>query len=339
MSIAYLVEEYGIYSTVYPFLDNVVFDTTSPLFESVYTSPPYQYIKSSGIDGWYMQVIDMESTAPLGGKNCSFIDGEVVYSMNSLFSGVSATTVDVSEFDTSNVADMSYMFSGEPNIVGINYLDTSNVTNMSYMFYYNTSVTNLDLRNFDTSNVTDMMGMFSNCTNLTSLDLSSFDTSNVTNMSRMFYMDSSLISLDLSSLDTSNVNDMTSMFGSTGLTSLELTNFNTSNVTGMANMFSNTNFTVLDLSSFDTSSVTNMRNMFYNSSHLTTIYASDKFVTSGLRSSFAREDTFYGCTSLVGGAGSTYLLSYRTAVYARIDGGPQPTTRGYFTDVKDKPIN
>ena len=94
----------------------------------------------------------------------------------------------------------------------VSNFDTSNVTTMTSMFNTCSGLTSLDLSSFNTSNVTDMSFMFNNCTKLTSLDLSNFDTSNVTKMSYMFYTCSGLTSLDLSSFNTSNVTDMTSMF-------------------------------------------------------------------------------------------------------------------------------
>ncbi|EAF9641665.1 BspA family leucine-rich repeat surface protein, partial [Listeria monocytogenes] len=80
-------------------------------------------------------------------------------------------------------------------------LDTSNVTGMRAMFSH-CAATSLDVSNFDTSNVTDMEAMFYDCA-ATSLDLSNFDTSNVTNMQVMFCY-STVTSLDLSNFDTSN---------------------------------------------------------------------------------------------------------------------------------------
>ncbi len=94
----------------------------------------------------------------------------------------------------------------------IEYLDTSNVTNMSYMFTYCENLTTLDITNFYTSNVTSMSNMFENCTSLTILDISNFDTSNVTAMVSMFSGCSSLTILDISNFDTSNVIDMSWMF-------------------------------------------------------------------------------------------------------------------------------
>ena len=83
---------------------------------------------------------------------------------------------------------MSLMFSGcfELTSLDLSNFDTSNVTNMNSMFYRCSSITSLDLSNFNTSKVTDMGGMFDKCFNLTTLDISNFDTSNVTNMGNMF---------------------------------------------------------------------------------------------------------------------------------------------------------
>ena len=77
-------------------------------------------------------------------------------------------TLDVSNFDTSKVTDMSHMFfyTGFPSAnftLDVSNFDTSNVTNMAGMFqltgYTNPNFT-LDVSNFDTSNVTDMARMF-----------------------------------------------------------------------------------------------------------------------------------------------------------------------------------
>ena len=67
--------------------------------------------------------------------------------------------------------------------------DTSQVTNMGYMFYGMSSLTSLNLSNFDTSQVTNMSDMFYGMANLTTLDLSNFDTSQVTNMNYMFSLE------------------------------------------------------------------------------------------------------------------------------------------------------
>ena len=140
--------------------------------------------------------------------------------------------------------DCSEMFHNCTELTSINLsnFDTSNVKNMYRMFNICRSLTSLDLSNFNTSKVTKMNDMFCSCYSLTSLDLSNFNTSNVTDMSRMFYNCTELTSLNVSNFDTSNVTTMNSMFSNcSALTSLNLSNFNTSKVTGMTNMFGSCN--------------------------------------------------------------------------------------------------
>ena len=123
-------------------------------------------------------------------------------------------TLDLSEFDTSQVTSMYEAFYQCNKLEEINLtnVDTSNVTDMTQMFSSCSNLTSLDLSSFNTSNVTDMYGMFKECTNLTSLDVSNFDTSKVTNMVSMFNYCSSLTSLDVSNFNTSKVTNMYYMF-------------------------------------------------------------------------------------------------------------------------------
>ncbi|WP_182925190.1 BspA family leucine-rich repeat surface protein, partial [Listeria monocytogenes] len=153
-------------------------------------------------------------------------------------------------------------------------LDTSNVTSMRQMFYSN-AATSLDLSNFDTSNVTDMYYMFA-ASAATSLDVSSFDTSKVTSMDSMFY-GSLATSLDVSSFDTSKVTNMRQMFIGSLATSLDLSNFDTSKVTSMYGMFQYSAATSLNLSNFDTSNVTNMGYMFAGASQLQNLTLGSQF--------------------------------------------------------------
>ena len=182
------------------------------------------------------------------------------------------TSLDLSSFDTSKVADTYSMFYGCSSIASLDLsnFDTSHVTDMVYMFYGCRNLTSLNLLSFDTSHVTSMRQMFNICSSLTSLDLSNFDTSKVTDMAVMFSDCSSLTSLDLSSFNTSKVTNMSNMFDScSSLTSLDLSNFDTSHVTDMGYMFRDcSRLTSLDLSNFDTSQVTDMAFMFYNCSSL-----------------------------------------------------------------------
>ena len=193
---------------------------------------------------------------------------------------------------------ISFGFGLENKIIKLDLsnFNTSKVTNMSNMFGVCPSLISLDLSNFNTSKVTNMSNMFFECSSLTSLDLSGFNTSKVTNMYRMFEGCSSLISLDLSNFNTSNVTSMESMFeGCSSLTSIGLNKFNTSKVTDMSRMFFEcSSLTSLDLSGFNTSKVTNMKEMFVNCSSLTSLDLSN-FNTSKVTKMDAM---FQYCSSL-----------------------------------------
>lgn len=182
-------------------------------------------------------------------------------------------TIDLSNFDTSQVTSMIQAFYQCSNLTSIDLtnVDTSNVTSMGYMFFNCRILTSLDVSNFNTGNVTNMDRMFCICSNLTSLDVSNFDTSNVTNMGYMFSNCSNLTSLDVRNFVTSNVTAMSSMFSDcSNLTSLDVSNFDTSNVTNMYGMFGGCrHLESLDVSNFDTSKVTNMSSLFFNNYKLT----------------------------------------------------------------------
>ena len=163
-----------------------------------------------------------------------------------------------------------------------------------------TNLTQIEgIENLNTEKVTNMGSMFSGCYVLNPLDVSNFNTQNVEDMSDMFVSCMDLKSLNVSNFDTQKVKDMNDMFyNCNSLTSLDVSNFNTQNVENMSYMFSCCEgLNSLDLSKFDTQKVTNMNSMFWNSSALTTIYASDQFVTTKVSSG---ADMFKGCTNLKG---------------------------------------
>ena len=137
--------------------------------------------------------------------------------MRHTFEGSHLASMDLSNFDTSKVQDMTAMFANTKYLTSLNLLsfDTSKVTDMKNMFRYAGALTSLDLSSFDTGEVTNMRSMFQNMTELKDLNVSTFNTSKVTDMAYMFYK--SMVNptdsiLDLSSFNTQNVNSMTSMF-------------------------------------------------------------------------------------------------------------------------------
>ena len=69
------------------------------------------------------------------------------------------------------------MFSGCSLLTSIDMsnFDTSNVTEMSYMFYGCSSLEKLDLSHFNTPNLVDMEHLFEYCCSLTYIDISNFN--------------------------------------------------------------------------------------------------------------------------------------------------------------------
>ncbi len=218
-----------------------------------------------------------------------------VTSMAYLFEGcTSVEELDLSNFDTRNVTYMSRMFSGCKNLKKINLssFNTSKVTDMSDMFYFCRSLTRLDLGIFNTANVTDMSNMFDGCSGLTYLNVSKFDTSKVTNMYDMFFNCSSLTRLDVSKWKTPQVTNMEYMFGDCkNLTSLDLSNF--SGAEDMDYMFNNCwSLKKITLPQGDNSKVKSMRSMFASCSSLIAINMNG-FETANVEDI---SSMFHGCT-------------------------------------------
>ena len=66
--------------------------------------------------------------------------------------------------------------------LNLSNFNTQNVTNMSWMFSGCESLKDLNLSNFNTQNVTDMFCMFSDCRSLESIDLSNAE--NISNLKK-----------------------------------------------------------------------------------------------------------------------------------------------------------
>ena len=213
-------------------------------------------------DGWGVSLTDSTSTNAISDSPCTHINEKPVVSTSYLFAYSESTSLDLSDWDTSNIINMNNMFdnSAATEIKGLENFNTGKVTDMSYMFKVSKADT-LILTNFDTSNVTNMVGMFAG-TVTNALDLSNFNTGNVTNMRAMFG-DNNATFLDLSSFDTSNVTNMGQMFRGSSISNIiGYEKFNTGNVINFDFMFAETQLLLIDVSKYDTSNASNMTGMF-----------------------------------------------------------------------------
>ena len=268
------------------------------------------------------------------------------------------TSLDLSEFDFSQVASMNSMFWSSANLESITFgenCDTHNVTNMGSTFSTCRKLTTVDFEHLNTHRVTTFYSMFSNCnalsdidpddfdtysmqslgymfnncTSLTELDLSGWNTSRVTSMSSMFYGCSNLQSLNLNGLSTAGLTTVSSMFAyCPNLTTLNIVGFNFgTKVTSYSSLFyGDSSLTTLDLSGWNSTTVKYMNSMFYNCSNLTTIYVGDNWSTDAVTSSGSM---FTGCASIVGGANTPFDSTHTDKTYACVDNPPD--VPGYFT--------
>ena len=243
------------------------------------------------------------------------------------------TTVDLSNFDTSNYTDMSSMFNGYKNLksIDVSGLDTRNVTDMAGMFYDCSSLLNIDLsknnlnkvRVFNDmfsgckslesfkmgaieNDVTSVSNMFQNCSNIKSIDLSNFRNKTTSQIYFHYMFDgcSSVESIDISGIDFSNAKSGTDYYGlsqlfrgCSKLSTLILpptVSFNNSGIS-LNNMFSScSSLTSLDLSNFDTTNVKYMYSMFNTCSSLTTLDLSSFNTTNVTDMGYM----FNGCSKL-----------------------------------------
>ena len=160
---------------------------------------------------------------------------------------------------TSNVTNMSRLFEWEYEDLDLSNWDTSHVTDMQYMFFNNYYFNNNSISNWDVSNVINMQGMFSN--SYFDQNISNWDVSNVTNMSDMF--SSSTFNQNIDSWNVSNVTNMSNMFNNSWLFNQNISSWNTINVVSMRSMFEWAVAFNQPLNNWNVENVTDMYGMFH----------------------------------------------------------------------------
>ena len=198
---------------------------------------------------------------------------------NSMFRGMrDIIEIDFSQFDSSDVTDMQYMFTNCISLqnINLNNLNTDNVENMGYMFYNCRSLTSLNVSNFDTSKVTTMEVMFAYCISLESLDLSKFNTQSSISFLSMFNNCMNMKYLNLSGMKKNSAANFAYMFyNCASLKSLEISHFE-------SRIFMFLRFEY----------------MFYNCSSLTSLYIPNLLKTGNNAYQFFMDSMFEGCKNL-----------------------------------------
>lgn len=109
------------------------------------------------------------------------------------FRSCHSLTLDLSDFDFSNLQSLEYSFSGNLKEIKLPELGENNVLTTLYCTWYNCiAITKLDLSKFNTRKVTNYGWVFSGCTALEWLDISGFDLTSATNVPSFFELNKNL---------------------------------------------------------------------------------------------------------------------------------------------------
>ena len=145
----------------------------------------------------------------------------------------------------------------------VNIKDTSNITDMSEMFT-GAKFFNQPIGNWDTSKVTNMQYMFSGAESFNQ-PIGDWNTSNVTNMRGMFW-EASSFNQPIGNWNTSKVTNMFEMFHSATSFNQPIGDWNTSEVIHMGDMFNGAESFNQPIGNWDTSKVEHMYDMFKGAS-------------------------------------------------------------------------
>ena len=199
----------------------------------------------------------------------------LVKNANSAFRAIEGDSFDGSTFGPamSSVTSLFLAFDNSAlKQINVSNWDTSNVTNMSNTFSHCELLTSVDVSKWNTSKVTNMEGMFVDCNLLASVDVSKWNTSKVTDMASMFSICGALRSIDVSKWNTSNVTDISSMFfGCGSLHSVDITGWDTSKVTNMTRLFFNCSSLTTITGVLDFKNCTEYYGTFFGCNNLTSV--------------------------------------------------------------------
>ncbi|GEO57573.1 BspA family leucine-rich repeat surface protein [Companilactobacillus bobalius] len=196
--------------------------------------------------------------------------------MGSMFSGTGFKTIDLSQYDTSNVEDLSSVFMGTTKLQKIiGTFDTSSVVDMTALFNGSaiTDFDGLNIADWDTSKVEKMSRMFL-ATSISNFDfLKDWDTSSLTDLNSTFSKNTKAKTIPLVNWDVSKVGSFYLTFnGSSALESLPIENWNVTSATTMYGMFwSASSLKKLDFSKWNTPNVKSFYAMLNSTSGLETV--------------------------------------------------------------------
>lgn len=151
------------------------------------------------------------------------IDTSNCTSLANVFNGNTAIkSINVSNWNTSNVTTFGALFYGCRNlseIKGIENFNVSKMTNCDGVFRL-TAITSLDLNKWDVSQCTTLAQLFREIPNLTNLYIDQWNTSKVTNFSNCFLSLPKLKTIDITNWDFSNATNVAQIFHTSGIANI-----------------------------------------------------------------------------------------------------------------------
>ena len=239
---------------------------------AVYTNGQYRYQYNSSTDGWWVLLIDKDSTDPVTTPLCSTINGKPINDMSSMFYNSKATSIDLSSFDTSHVTNMTSMFSNtEIEELDLSSFNTENVSTMQHMFS-DSKIKSIDISNFDMQKVTSIYGMFDNSL-IESLDMSNLDMRNVKTLTHLCMNCNNLKYINLNNGGSDVLNNMSDMlYNSSNIEEIHMKNFNFGEIANLGAstgpFYNKQKLKVVDLAGAKMTNINLLYNTFYNCKEL-----------------------------------------------------------------------
>jgi len=202
------------------------------------------------------------------------------------YDDIALTNIDISNWNVSNINNMTSLFEGCTNLVSTGNLanwDLSKATSLSSMFKSATNLTDVgNIANWNITNVSDLSSMFNKCDSLSLSfynSLNNWNTSNVTNTSYMFSTINwpSDAYLDLSNWNMTSLLTCSNMFlnnSSLGqLTSINISNWNPINCLDYSYMFADNGYltSIIGIDTLNVSGGNDISYMFYKCTSLPSI--------------------------------------------------------------------
>ena len=217
------------------------------------------------------------------GEGTSLDNPEQPINMSAMYSMCSDRTLehaDLTEWDVSNVVDLSSVFAYCDSLEDVNLStwNVENATEMSHMFDGCRNLKSIDLTTWNVQSLMYANGMFFDCVSLENVKLNNWNTQALKAADWMFCNCKKLQQLDLHSWDTRSLVDISSMFfGCRKLHKLNVSGWNTENLHEVANAFSECNeLYSLDLSSWHPKILGSTEKIFKDCDLLKTTH-NDKF--------------------------------------------------------------